>query len=106
VSEALIRGIDHGALTHIYGKLEQLPLNVTKEEQEAKGINVTFYHLIGWYNGLSEDERKAIRQDYSGWLKGELKTTPYKTLPFSQISEALELSVSKATEGKITLVSS
>jgi hypothetical protein len=53
VSEALIRGIGHGALTHIYGKLEQLPLNVTKEEQEAKGINVTFYHLIAWYNGLT-----------------------------------------------------
>ena len=93
-------------MTHVYGKLEQAPLSVTKEEQQAKGIDYTWYFVTGWYNALAEDERKSIRQDYSGWLKSELQTTPYKTLPFSQIAEALELSVSKATEGKVTLVPS
>jgi hypothetical protein len=69
-----------------------------------RGITLTFYNLISWHATLSQAEINHIREAFSGWLKKELATTPYKTLPFSHIEEALELSVSKATEGKITLV--
>jgi hypothetical protein len=37
-------------------------------------------------------------------LKNELATQPLKTVKFSELAEGLELSVSKATEGKITLI--
>jgi hypothetical protein len=59
---------------------------------------------MGWYTSINEEERNEVKHSYSGWLKTELATHPFKTLTFSQIAEAIELSVSKATEGKITLV--
>ena len=37
-------------------------------------------------------------------LKGDLKTTCYKTLKYGDIEEGLRLAVEKTLEGKVTLV--
>jgi NADPH:quinone reductase-like Zn-dependent oxidoreductase len=104
ITETLILGLKPNSKAHTYGGLEGKPLNVDAELLKSRGTSLSFYHLMAWLGSISEDEKLQLREAYSGWLKSELATTSYKILPFSQISEAIELSVSKATEGKITLI--
>ena len=62
------------------------------------------YMVAEWYGPLPNEEKEPIKKNYSSYLKGDLATQGYKTLGLDKLEEALELSVSKATEGKITFV--
>lgn len=93
-----------GSYAHIYGYLEGKPLTIQVALSLSKGIFITGYLLFTWYFSISAERREWIRTHYSQWLKNELATQPLKTIKFSDITEGLELSVSKATEGKITLI--
>lgn len=62
--------------------------------------------MPSWYGHLSPAEKELIRKDYSGLLKGDLATHGIQTLNYSQIEEAIEMSVKKASRGKVLLVPS
>lgn len=92
------------SIAYLYGHLEGKPLTITVGLSLSKGITVTGYQLFGWYSTISKEKIAHIREHYSEWLKSDLSTTVFKTLPLEKIEEALQLSVSHATEGKITLL--
>lgn len=104
ITEALIVGLNPGSYAHIYGYLEAKPLTISVGLNLSKGIFITGYLLFNWYAGVSAEKKQWIKENYSSWLKGDLATPAYKTLTFAQIEEGLELSVSKTTEGKITII--
>jgi hypothetical protein len=60
--------------------------------------------LYAWYDKHSAERKQWIKENYSKWLKTDLATHSLKVLKYSEFAQALELSVSKASEGKITLV--
>lgn len=99
VSEALIEGLGPKSWVYVYGVLSGQPLVIKQAISLCKGVNITGFMLFLWYGPLPEEEKNKIRSEYSKWLKGDLSTQSYKTLTFANLSEALELSVSKATEG-------
>lgn len=51
----------------------------------SKGIHITGYLVFTWFGSLTEDEKSKIRAEYSTLLKGDLKTTHYKTLKFAEV---------------------
>lgn len=104
ITETLILGLNPGSYAHIYGYLESKPLTISVGLNLSKGIFITGYLLFTWYNTVSEERKKYIKDNYSEWLKGDLATQSYKVLTYAEIAEGLELSASKATEGKITIV--
>jgi hypothetical protein len=77
---------------------------VTKEVSDAKGVSVGHYDLPSWYAKVSAETKQWIRNNYNKWLKNELATQSLKVLRYSEIEEALHLSATRATEGKITIV--
>jgi hypothetical protein len=93
-----------GSIAYIYGALEAKPLTITVGISLCKGIIITGYLLFVWYGKHSAERKQWIQENYSKWLKTDLATHSLKVLKYSEIAEALELSVSKATEGKITIV--
>lgn len=104
ITEAIIVGLNAGSYAHIYGYLEAKPLSIQVGLNLSKGIFITGYLVFTWYFSISAERKEWIRAHYSQWLKNELATHPLKTVSFSELAEGLELSVSKATEGKITLI--
>lgn len=106
VTETLISNLNAGSYAYLYGSLENRPLNISMSLRRvlSKGVFLSGYVVYNWYWSASEDRKNWIRSNYSKWLKTDLATHPFKTLPYSQIELALELSATKATEGKVTLV--
>ncbi len=104
ITETLIVGLNADSYAHIYDYLEAKPLTISVGLTLSKGIFITGYMLFTWYNGLNEERKKYIKENYSEWLKGDLATNSYKILNYAEIAEGIELSVAKATEGKITIV--
>ena len=80
-------------------------MKITEEVQKERGITIGDFTFFAWYSSISEQEREQVKKEHSDALKSELSTKSFKTLPFSKIGEAIELSISKANEGKITLIS-
>lgn len=103
ITEALIMNLNGGSIAHIYGYLEAKPLTISIGISLSKGISVTGYLVFGWWVTQSEEKKNWVRENYSKWLKTDLATHSLKVLTFSQIEEAMELSVSQATKGKITI---
>lgn len=89
---------------HVYGVLENKPLEIKMALDLSKGVYITGYLLFVWYNKLPHEEQELIRKEYSSLLRGDLSTKCFKVLKYSEVEEGLELSVSKAAEGKVTLV--
>jgi len=56
-----------------------------------------------WYAATTPEEKKHINENYSKYLKGDLATKTFKEYHFKDIKEAVELSNTRATEGKILL---
>jgi hypothetical protein len=104
ITEALIINLNPGSYVHIYGYLEAKPLTITLGLTLSKGIHITGYLVFNWFFPVPEERKKWIRENYSQWLKTDLATTSYKVVNYAQIEEALEWSVSKAVEGKITII--
>lgn len=100
----MISGLLTDSWVHVYGYLEGKPLTLKVALDLSRGVYITGYLLFQWFNKLNADEQNTIKKEYSALLKGDLKTKCYKVMKFEQIEEALELSVSKSSEGKITLV--
>jgi hypothetical protein len=59
--------------------------------------------MAKWYATLTPEEKKQIADNFSKYLKGDLSTKTFKEFHFKDIKEALELSNTRATEGKILL---
>ena len=102
--ETLVDGLGPNSFVHIYGMLEGKPFSLKSGISLCRGVHVTGYLLFSWYGKLTVEEKEAIKKEYSSLLKGDLATTCYKTLKYDQLAEAMELSVSKTIEGKITLI--
>ncbi|CAM6005241.1 unnamed protein product [Sphagnum balticum] len=104
VSEALITNIGNNSYVYIYGRLAGEPLALPSRRVLSKGIFVTGYSVVSWYSSQPPEKHLEIKSQHSDLLKTDFATQSYKVLKYSEIAEALELSVSKATEGKIILV--
>lgn len=104
VLETLIAGLQSNSWVYVYGVLESKPFQLKVALDLCKGVFVSGFLLFQWFGTLTEEEKADIRKGYAKLLKGELSTKCHKVLKFEQIEEALELSVSKASEGKITIV--
>lgn len=103
--DTLISGLNPNSFVHMYGALENAPFHLKNGVATVmKGITIGGYRMPDWWMHLSAEEKELVKKDYGLLLKGDLSTHLYKQLPYSEIAEALELSVSKATEGKILLV--
>ena len=104
IIQKLILGLNAHSIAYIYGFLEAKPLTIAVALNLSKGISITGYNLFGWYTTISKEKIAHIRENYSEWLKTDLSTTVFKTLPLEKIEQALHLSTVHATEGKITLL--
>ena len=73
------------SIAYIYGFLEAKPLTIAVALNLSKGISITGYNLFGWYTTISKEKIAHIRENYSDWLKTDLSTTVFKTLPLEKI---------------------
>jgi len=103
VTAKLIDGLQAPANVYIYGGLANEPLHLSSNIPLFSGVNISGIADAIWVRSLSEDERKQIFHNYSRYLKGDLSTKTFKEYHFKDIKEALELSKTHATEGKILL---
>lgn len=98
VLETLVTGLNPGSFVHLYGALEKAPFQLKNAVATVmKGVTIGGYMMPSWWAHLSAEEKAMTKKDYGGLLKKDLATHLFKQLPMSEISEALELSVSKAT---------
>lgn len=103
VTQKLIDGLQLPANVYIYGVLANQPLHVSTSTSFFSGLNIGGFYLTTWLATTTEDERKQIADNYSKYLKGDLSTKTFKEYNLKDIKEALELSNTRATEGKILL---
>lgn len=76
---------------------------ITNARVLFSGINVGGFFLTNWWLGAGKEVQERVRKEYSDLLKNVLTTKTYKELGLAEINEALELSVSKAHEGKVLI---
>lgn len=88
----------------MYGLLEGKPLVLKQAISLCRGVHITGYLLFNWYTSIPEEDKNKIKAEYSSLLKGDLSTTCYKKIAFSEVEQGLELAVSKTIEGKVTMV--
>ena len=87
-----------------YGALEGKKLEVSSILPLFSGINITGFSLMPWWIGVaSQEKRQEIREKYSERLLKELSSTSCKELKFEELLEGIELSTTKATDGKVLI---
>ena len=59
--------------------------------------------MTTWWASTTAEEKKQISDNYSKYLKGDLTTKTFKEMSLKDIKEAIDLSNTRATEGKILL---
>lgn len=101
VTETIISSLPPKGTYHVYGHLETKPLTITNTGSLFSGVKVTGFMLYGWWMPTDEHTKQRVRSHYSALLKHELSTQTYKEVHLKDINEGIELSVSKANEGKI-----
>lgn len=67
------------------------------------GLKLQGFLLFTWWATVPAAEKKVVADKYSHYLKGDLATNTFKEYHFKDIKEALEVSNTKATEGKVLL---
>lgn len=103
VTEALIAHLPPQGTYHVYGHLETQPLTIHNTASLFSGVKVTGFIVMGWWLPTSEEVKQKVRSHYSAYLKNQLATLTYKEIGLKDINEGIELSVSKANEGKILI---
>lgn len=105
VTQKLIDGLELPANVYIYGMLAGgQTLSITSGSSFFGGLNIGGFHLTKWLHSITAEEQKEIFSNYSRYLKGDLSTKTFKELHFKDIKEAIELSNTRATEGKVLLL--
>ena len=66
-------------------------------------IQLRGFLVFNWWADAKEETQARVRSSYSELLKNQLKTITYKELGLTELEQALDLSVKKATQGKILL---
>ncbi len=66
-------------------------------------IQLRGFLVFNWWADAKEETQARVRSNYSELLKNQLKTITYKELGLTELEQALDLSVKKATQGKILL---
>lgn len=79
------------------------PLVFNTASKFFSGLTVTGFYMSTFWASCSNEDREKIRNEYSVHLKGDLATTTVAEFNFSQIKDALDASVKRATEGKVLL---
>lgn len=103
ITEIIINNLPPKGTHHIFGSLEQKPVTISNTSSLISGVRVTGYNLYGWWMPSDEQTKHRVRSHYSALLKNELSTHTYKEVHLKDINEGIELSISKANEGKILI---
>ena len=99
----IINNIPQTSTIYIYGILSGQPLKVTNPSIFFGGFTVKGFLLFPWFNKISNEQKEQIIKNYSRYLKTDLNTNTYKELRFEDFEEAIKLSNTHATLGKILL---
>lgn len=105
VVEKLIEGLQLPASVYTYGTLTNDPFTLPRSAAWLFlcGLKLDGYTMLKEWATFTAEEKKAVADKYSQYLKGDLATKTSKEYHFKDIKQALEASKTKATQGKVLL---